>query len=321
MTNRKHSTLFAAMVVGLMTLLGGCDEDSNDTDPGLPSTSPLSSASTLLFGPDGVLFIGDSYASKVIAVETTDAERPADPTRGVYVEDLEGQVAQLLGADPRQIVFNDLAVHPSSQNVYLAVHVGRSIDPRVAIVRLRRDDRALEVIDLEALATTEAIIRDAPAFTDTLQYGQSQRILTITDLTYYAGELFVAGVSNQEFASTIRRMPYPFDGSVNALSVEIFHTAHNQQETRAPIVTSIVHEIDGEPYLIAACTCTPLVRFRLADLQDGAHVVGDTIAELGYGNAPVDMFIFRGTPPFATGERLLITNDQRGAVTVSTACV
>jgi hypothetical protein len=48
-------------------------------------------------------------------------------------------------------------------------------------------------------------------------------------------------------------------------------------------------------------------------------VVGDTIAELGYGNDPVDMFLYTAPPQLGGGQRILITNDQRGADTAVAA--
>ena len=41
------------------------------------------------------------------------------------------------------------------------------------------------------------------------------RSMTIVDLKFHAGEVFVAGVSNQEFSSTLRRIPYPFTGAAS----------------------------------------------------------------------------------------------------------
>ncbi len=71
-----------------------------------------------------------------------------------------------------------------------------------------------------------------------------------------------------------------------------------------------MQRIDGQPYLIAAYACSPVARFRLADLQHGRHVKGETIAEPGCGNSPIDLVRDRG--PFENGrEYVLITNDQR----------
>ena len=298
-----------------------CDAEDSPLDPDDEPISELelASAGPLEFGPDGVLFVGDSYGSQVVAIQTGDITPPADPMAGVYMEELDVELAALLGTDPREIVINDMAVNPVSQNVYFSVHVGRSIEPGVAIVRYDKDGGVLEPLDLGALPTSQVDIPNAPGFQDTLQFGQSLRTLTITDLTYYQGELLIAGVSNQEFASTLRRVSYPFTESMAVSSVEIFHTSHDQQETRAPILTSLVHEIGGEPYLIAAYMCTPLVRFPLSALTDGAHVVGETIAELGFGNTPVDMFLYQNLEVLGGGQRLLVTNAMRSAVSVSPA--
>jgi hypothetical protein len=69
--------------------------------------------------------------------------------------------------------------------------------------------------------------------------------------------------------------------------------------------------VQGEPYLFAVYGCTPLVRFPLAALKDGAHVRGDVIGELGYGSNPLDMLTF--TDPFDHKEYLLVTIDVRSA--------
>ena len=121
-------------------------------------------------------------------------------------------------------------------------------------------DGQLEQVELARLRHTKVSIGKAPAFSETLEFGQSQRALTITDIEYWNGEIFVAGVSNEEFASTLRRVSYPFGNSVSISTIEIWHAAHGQFETRAPIITQVVREIEGVPYLIAAYTCTPLVR-------------------------------------------------------------
>lgn len=286
----------------------------------------LRSAGQLEFGADGVLFVADSLGSKVAALETGDVTHAGSPAP-IFVEAIDMEIADLLGAAPNDVVINDMAVNPISQNVYLSVHVGRSVDPRVALVRVDHATGALSEIDLESAEASEVALPSPPGFEDVLQYGQSERTLTATDLTWHpeagdaAGELFVAGVSNQDFASTLRRVSYPFDGTMEMASVEIYHAGHDRQETRAPIVTSVVHEIDGVAYLIAAYTCTPVARFRLSDLVDGAHVIGETVAELGFGNAPVDMFVFETPAMMGGGEKLLVTNDQRSAVSISTAAI
>ena len=100
------------------------------------------------------------------------------------------------------------------------------------------------------------------------------RTLAILDIEYYKGELFVAGISNEEFASTLRRMPYPFTGSHTSSHIKMWHIAHDQYETRAPIRTMVAKNIGGVDYLVASYTCSPIVLIPLKDLQDGASVTG-----------------------------------------------
>lgn len=274
----------------------------------------LQSATSLAFGPDGVLFIGDSLGSAVYALDVGERGLKSTTDAPVTVQKLDDKVAALLGTRPDDIVITDMKVNPASQNIYLAVHRGRGPRPQVALLRIRNGTDRLEVVALDTLAYTSARLPHQVSAQATLEFGTPQRVLTITNLLYHGGELFVAGITNEEFASTLRRIPYPFNGTLSASTLEIYHTVHNQFETRAPIVTQLVQNIGGQPYLIAAYTCTPVVRFKLADLKDGAHVRGETIAELGYGNAPVDMVGY--TDPYDNKPYLLVTNDQRSATKI-----
>jgi hypothetical protein len=144
---------------------------------------------------------------------------------------------------------------------------------------------------------------------------RTQRSFAITDVKYYKGEIFVTGVSNQQFASTLHRIPYPFNAQMATSTVEIWHPVHGEFETRAPIIRQLIRELQGEPYLFAVYGCTPLVRFPLAALKDRAHVRGDVIGELGYGANPLDMLTF--TDPFDQKEYLLVTIDTRSASRIS----
>ena len=89
----------------------------------------------------------------------------------------------------------------------------------------------------------------------------------------------------------------------------MYHAVHDQIETRAPIRKMTIATLNGEPSLIAAYTCTPLVTIALKDLKDGAHVVGKTVAELGWGSAPVDMVTFDA----GEGPMILLTNSHKSA--------
>jgi hypothetical protein len=121
----------------------------------------------------------------------------------------------------------------------------------------------------------------------------------------------VAGLSNQEFSSTLRRIRFPFTAQQSVTSVEIFHGGHNMMETRAPVRAMSFASLDGKPYLVAAYTCTPLVLIPIDALQDGAHVRGKTVAELGYGNTPADMISYTMRVNGKTEDYMMLVNFNR----------
>ncbi|MEO0775798.1 MAG: hypothetical protein AAF146_04520 [Bacteroidota bacterium] len=143
--------------------------------------------------------------------------------------------------------------------------------------------------------------------------------LNITDLDYHDGFLYVAGLSNGEFASNLRKIAYPFsDQQAKVGSIEMYHAVHTQKETRAPIRAMVFDELDGASTLIASYTCTPLVTIPTADIQEGKHIKAKTIAELGFGNAPVDMLTFMVQEQDGSfDKKLLITHKQRGGNVIS----
>lgn len=81
----------------------------------------------------------------------------------------------------------------------------------------------------------------------------------------------------------------------------MYHTTHDQIETRAPIRALAFVDLDGKPSLIAAYLCTPLVTIALDQLTDGAHVRAKTIAELGDSGIPVDIVPYKAMD-FSTGK-------------------
>src|SRR5689334_11686581 len=87
----------------------------------------LKSAGPLAFGPEGILFVGDTKGAALFAIDTGDRARAAEK-RPVQVKDLAGKVAAMLGTNSKQVQINDLAVNPRSGNVYLSVSRGRGPD-------------------------------------------------------------------------------------------------------------------------------------------------------------------------------------------------
>ena len=94
----------------------------------------------------------------------------------------------------------------------------------------------------------------------------------------------------------------------------MYHAAHAQNETRAPIRAMTVIDLDGEPFVVAAYTCTPLVTLPVDSLEDGAKVTGKTIAELGYGNTPLEVIAFSAADMEGKiGSYVLVVNREMAA--------
>jgi hypothetical protein len=320
----SRRSLLGTLTSGVATALiaPGLARAKPTPDKGLQSANVLQSAGALTFGPDNVLFVGDTKGASIHAFELRASDYTSQQHVGLgdartfkgrdLISSIDRQLAALLGTSSEQVQINDMKVHRPSRQIFLSVHRGRGPDAVPLIVKVNAGK--LEVLELGTLRHTVTRIQDAPDG-ETLEFGQSERSLTITDITFYNDELIVSGLSNEEFSSVLRRIPYPFDGQISTSSVEIWHAVHAEFETRAPIIQQLVHELNGVPYLIAVYTCTPLVRFPLAGLKNGAHMLGETIGEIGFGNTPIDMVAF--VDPSDKKENILITNADRSAVRIA----
>lgn len=274
-----------------------------------PGTVALKSSGPLAFAPQGVLLIGDPIAATVYAVATGDTQ--GDPEKAEYqIHGIDQKIAAALGVSPNEILIADVAANPASGNVYLSVSRGRGADAQAVIVRVTPAGK-LEVVSLENVPCAKAELPNPPAAAG--QGRQNQRALAITDLAYVEGSVIVAGLANEEFASTLRVLPFPFTEGTRGAGVEIYHGSHGRFETQSPIRTFTSYAINGEPHVLAAYTCTPLVKFPLAQLTPGNKIRGVTIAELGNRNQPLDMFVYSKDGK----DYLLVANSRRGVMKIS----
>lgn len=280
-----------------------------------PAAAQVRSVSRIEFGPPGVLFVADWRDASVHAVTAP----PVASAKAVpfNLMDLQASVERTLGT--RDFVVEDLKVRPGSADVYLAVSYGAGRAP--AVLRVDASGRIAKV-DLAREVGRPVALREAPTG-DMKFWGKvPERSMTVSAMRWHDGRLYLAGLSNQAFASTLRVLSYPFDGRQSVTSVAMFHTSHDQIETRAPIRTLDFVTVDGVDTLLAAYMCTPLVTIPVSELSDGAHVTGKTIAELGYGNTPVTMLAFsapdeKGTPvPY-----VMVTNVDRNAETMAVSAI
>jgi hypothetical protein len=278
-------------------------------------TLDLKSAGALAFGPEGVLFIGDTDGAALYAFETGDrGPRAGDPS-SVNITEIDSQIADVLGTEPQQISINDVAVNPASGRIYLSVTRGRGADSKPVLVRVGSEGK-LETVALEGVKFSKVALPSPPAPGGEARPNRpTARQQVITDIAFVDGRVFVAGLSNEEFASRLLAIPYPFEAAPkDGTSIEIFHGAHGRFETASPVRTFAPFEVDGKPHLLAAYTCTPLVKIPVADLKPGTHVKGTTIAELGNRNRPLDMIVYeKGGKPY-----LLMANSSRGVMKIPT---
>jgi hypothetical protein len=266
-------------------------------------------AGALTFAPDGTLFVGDNISSAVFAYKTGQAQ-PAqvDPKAPpLEVDSIDNRIAPIVHSKIGQVEINGMAVHPISREIYLSVSRKRNGGVEPAIVKVSLTGEISE-FKLNAPDRNEFKIKDAPTpdqhFADRAgqwpvpspeKYHEKaktpMRSMTIVDMKFHDGELYIAGISNEEFASTLRRIPYPFTDGISETKIKIFHDAHAQWETRAPIRAMTFATVDGKDTLIAAYTCSPIVLIPVEDLKNGAQIEGHVIGDMGNGQ-PLSMFSF-----------------------------
>ncbi len=288
-------------------------------------TASLKSIGPITFSPSGILFAADNVAATITAFDLTG---DATPVTGSYtVENLDAKLASWLGCPREDVFIRDLAIHPVSKRLYLSVMRGTGAAGVPVLVSVAPDGTFTDV-PLAATPSTQTSIADAPAEDDTRQDGwvvqgtrdgewfdvptmktrlrvarSPLRTVTVTDMAFVDGVLLVAGASNEEFVSTLRRIPYPFDGSAASSSLEIFHVSHQKYETHSPIRTFMPY---GGDSVLATYTCTPVVHFPLKDLVGGTQARGRTVAELGGGNTPIDMVAFE-----RDGQEFVLVSNSR----------
>jgi hypothetical protein len=286
---------------------------------GLEVGSPaLGSIGPIATGPGNVLFLADNRSAQIVAVDVGDVGN--GPTGPADVKGLDAKLADFLSCPKDEVAIRDLAAQPSTGRVYLAVMRGEQ--PLLLTIGA---EGALEEVELDGIPFASATIDDAPAEDDERLEGRIAfgddgvefehggikvrvardpiRTVTVTDMVYADGVLYVAGASNEEFASTLRRIPFPFESDAESTPLEIFHVSHGKWETHSPIRSFVLY---GDHSVLATYTCTPIVQFPLSELQGGTMAKGRTVAELGSMNMPLDLVSYE-----RDGEEYLLVSNTR----------
>ena len=305
---------FLALVLAALALANPSSRAWADTfTTGRPD---IKSISALAFGPEGVLFVGDGKGGAVFAIDL--GARPLQAVKEPKeITDVEGKLAALLGATPADVMIHDLAVDPVGKRPYVAVSRGRAPGTcsgccpttwrtrRCWCASTRTASRRSWTSPRSATRAWRCRTRSTRPRRSP---GRRRRCAPTPSPTsaFADGTLYVAGLSNEEFAASMWKVAYPFAGAVSVTTIENYHGAHGKYETEAPVRTFVPYPLKGKTHLLAAYLCTPLVTFQASDLKDKQHVRGRTVGEFGSGNYPLDMVLVKTEGK----DKLLIANSN-----------
>ncbi|MEZ6122480.1 MAG: hypothetical protein R3C49_04805 [Planctomycetaceae bacterium] len=272
-------------------------------------TVDLKSAGALAMGPDGILFVGDPKGGAVFAI-AADADAKSARATSLNLTDVTAAISQVVGGD---VTINDIAANPASGSVFVSGSAGS----QAVLVRIDSEGK-VTAVDLKNAKFAKAELADAP---DDREVGEGRRRSnprndSITDLSFFEGKVLVSGLRSSGSPSSVREINFPFHAADKGVGVQIFHAAHGREEDYAAMRTFVPLMIDGEPALLGAYVCTPLVRIDLKDLEAGGDKVkATTVAELGNRNRPLDMIRYTK----GDQEYLLLSNSARGVMKITTA--
>lgn len=275
-----------------------------------PGTPDLKSAMQLTFGPEDILFVGDPRGAAVYAISTGDTDGDAQSAM-INIDNLPRAISEALPAD--NVVINDMTVNPRTGTAFIAV----TADQHPAIVKVDGVGRITQ-LSLKNVAFSRVVLADAPEdkVVSDGRRSQNRRDDSITDIAFFENKVLVSGLRNAQSPSSIRELNFPFADSDKGISVEIYHAAHGKDEDFAAMRTFVPMMIDGEPSILGAYVCTPLVRIPVAELAaSGEKVRATTVAELGNRNRPLDMIAYQKDG----ADYLLLSNSARGVMKITTS--
>lgn len=306
---RRLSASLAAMLVlcGVVTAAEKIEGLDKSGSPGWKS------AGAIAFGPEGVLFVADPVAATLYAVGVPEAQQQA--VTEFKVAGIDAKIAAALGAKASDIVIQDLAVQPKTGIAYFSVSKGKLPGGEPALVRVTSKGDVSQV-DISNIKFAKIELDNPPDENAKDRRGNPLRLQSITDVAFVDARVYMTGLSKDEPTSTMRVVEFPFTSEDTSTEIEIYHGAHGKYESGAPIRTFVPLMFGGEPHLLAAYTCTPLVKLPLSELKAGKSekLRGTTVAELGNRNQPLDIIAYQ------QGDRhyLLLANSARGVMKVTT---
>ncbi len=302
----KHKTALLS-IAALILAAGGLALVDSNTSVAAPKTTAVdkllknvqtrglkfSRIGRMSFAKAGVLLIADRGNGSIVAIDTGDTG-PAMPLKK-RVDGIDSLVGGALGTNAAGIQIVDMAVNRQSGRIYLSV--------------IRKQDGISALLTINSDGKLAAVDLDSARYVRVTLPGDGQaKVSNVTGVKLAGSRVLAAGQSGREFASKIYSIPLPMEhgNSAAVYSTETFHVAHGRWETNAPIQSFIPVQEKGKTYIVGSFSCTPIAKFPVDGLEDGAKVKGTSIVELGSGNRPIDMFIYN-----KDGKDWLVTNTDR----------
>ena len=245
------------------------------------------------FATDGVLLVADRGNGSVVAIDTGDTGS-ATPLKK-RIDNIDTLIAGALGTKATGVQIVDMVVNRINGRIYLSV--------------IRKQDGISALLTIDGSGKVAAVnLAKARHVRITLPGDGKAKVSNVTGVKLAGSRVLAAGQSGREFASKIYSIPLPLEhgNSAAVYSTETFHVAHGRWETRAPIQSFIPVKEKGKTYIVGSFNCTPIAKFRGDGLENCAKIKGTSVVELGSGNRPVDMFIYK-----KGGKDWLVTNTDR----------
>ena len=245
------------------------------------------------FATDGVLLVADRGNGSVVAIDTGDTGS-ATPLKK-RIDNIDTLIAGALGTKATGVQIVDMVVNRINGRIYLSV--------------IRKQDGISALLTIDGTGKVAAVnLAKARHVRITLPGDGKAKGSNVTGVKLAGSRVLAAGQSGREFASKIYSIPLPLEhgNSAAVYSTETFHVAHGRWETRAPIQSFIPVKEKGKTYIVGSFNCTPIAKFPVDGLENGAKIKGTSVVELGSGNRPVDMFIYK-----KGGKDWLVTNTDR----------
>ena len=245
------------------------------------------------FATDGVWLVADRGNGSVVAIDTGDTGS-ATPLKK-RIDNIDTLIAGALGTKATGVQIVDMVVNRINGRIYLSV--------------IRKQDGISALLTIDGSGKVAAVnLAKARHVRITLPGDGKAKVSNVTGVKLAGSRVLAAGQSGREFASKIYSIPLPLEhgNSAAVYSTETFHVAHGRWETRAPIQSFIPVKEKGKTYIVGSFNCTPIAKFPVDGLENGAKIKGTSVVELGSGNRPVDMFIYK-----KGGKDWLVTNTDR----------